>query len=128
MKNILLDHFYEEISSTFSAENSQSFSCLIRLNAAHPIYKGHFAQVPIAPGVCLTQIIKEVLMHKFQKELFMSAGDNIKFLSMINPSEAPELELSFSIKIHPDTLEVNANYSNKGTICMKFKGRFNFVE
>src|SRR6187551_1768247 len=106
MNNTLLDNFYTELSSTFSKENQLDFKCLIRLNAEHPVYKGHFPQIPIAPGVCLTQIIKEILMKKFQKELVMTSGDNIKFLAMINPKENPEQEINFTVKSAESLLDV----------------------
>ena len=127
MKNTLLENFYIEISSTFSKENQQDFKSNIRLNAEHPIYKGHFPQIPIAPGVCLVQIIKEILMDKFQKELVMTSSDNIKFLAMINPKETPELELSFTVKMNENSLDVSSNYSHKGSIYVKFKGKFRFT-
>jgi len=127
MINTLLENFYAEISSTFSPENQQDFKCNIRLNAEHPIYKGHFPRIPIAPGVCLVQIIKEILMKKLQKELVMTGGDNIKFLAMVNPKETPELELSFAVKTYENSLDVSSNYSHKGTIYVKFKGKFNFT-
>jgi len=128
MKNTLLNNFYTEISSGFSVENQQNFKCHIRLNAAHPIYKGHFPQLPIAPGVCLTQIIKEILMEKFQKELIMTNGDNIKFLAMINPHETPDLELSFIVKKDGNKFDVNSHYISGNTTYTKFKGRFEIVE
>jgi 3-hydroxyacyl-[acyl-carrier-protein] dehydratase len=128
MKNTLLDHFYTEISTTFSPENSRDFKCRVLLNSGHPIYKGHFAQIPVAPGVCLTQVIKEILMEKFQKELTMTHGDNIKFLAMINPIETPELEIDFSVKSGENLCEVSATYSSNGTTYVKFKGKFKPVE
>lgn len=124
MKNTLLRNFYTEMSSTFSETNSQEFTSLIKLDPSHPVYKGHFEQVPIAPGVCLTQIIKEILMEKYQKELIMTAGDNIKFLILINPSEQAEFSISFSVKQIDNILEVSANYSANGRSYMKFKGKF----
>lgn len=124
MKNTLLVDFYTEISSTFSQQNQQEFSSIIRLNAQHPIFKGHFEQVPIAPGVCLTQIIKEILMVKYEQELVMTQGDNIKFLAMINPNETPELNISFSVKPTENGLDANAVYSHNGTSYVKFKGKF----
>ena len=33
----------------------------IELNKDHPVYAGHFPGVPIAPGVMLTQTIKELV-------------------------------------------------------------------
>ncbi len=128
MKNTLLENFYTEISTDFSAENQQNFKCRIRLNAAHAIYKGHFPQIPIVPGVCLTQIVKEILMEKFQKELIMTSGDNIKFLAMINPTKTSELELSFTVKKDENLIEVSCNYSNIGIIYTKFKGKFSIPQ
>jgi 3-hydroxyacyl-[acyl-carrier-protein] dehydratase len=124
MKNTLLENFYTETSTTFSEQNQINFTSQIHLNSEHPIYKGHFAQIPITPGVCLTQIIKEILMEKLQKELVLTQGDNIKFLAMINPKESPDLELNFTLKTNENGLEVVANYSAKGTTYTKFKGKF----
>jgi len=128
VNSILLDDFYSEINSDFSAEKPQNFKCLIRLNAEHPIYKGHFPQVPVAPGVCLTQIIKEILVNKFQKELTMTSAENIKFLAMINPRETPELELSFAVKTNENTLEISSNYTHNATTFVKFKGKFSVIQ
>ncbi|WP_317898311.1 hypothetical protein [Aurantibacillus circumpalustris] len=128
MKNTLLDNFYQEISTNFSDENKLDFKCQIHFNAEHEIYKGHFPQIPIVPGVCLTQIIKEILMEKLQKELILVNGDNIKFLAMINPKENPDMELSFTVKINENTLDVSANYSHGGTTYTKFKGKFSVLE
>lgn len=127
MKNTLLENFYSETSTTYSSENQTNFTSLIRLNSEHPIYKGHFTQIPITPGVCLTQIIKEILMEKLQKELVLTQGDNIKFLAMINPKESPDMELSFTLKTEENGVEVNAHYSAKGTTYTKFKGKFQIV-
>ena len=127
MKNTLLDNFYKEISTNFSEQNQHEFKCEIRFNDSHPIFKGHFAQIPIVPGVCLTQIIKEILMEKLQKELILISGDNIKFLAMINPKENPEMELGFTVKINENSLDVNANYSNTGITFTKFKGKFGIL-
>lgn len=127
MKNTLLDHFYSEISSTFDPINSTSFKVQIRLNAEHPIYKGHFEQVPITPGVCQTQIIKEILMEKFQVDLQLTESDSLKFLAMNNPQIDPELTIDFNVKKTESSFEVNAVISHEKTVFTKFKGKFNLV-
>lgn len=124
MSRTLLDNFYKETSSTFSEANPENFISEIVINAEHPVFKGHFEQVPIAPGVCLTQVIKEILADKFKKNLFMSHGDNIKFLAMINPRETANLSISFSVKQSEGMLDVTANYTQAGTSYVKFKGKF----
>ena len=128
MNTTLLIDFFTELSSTFSAENTSDFTCVIRLNAEHPVYKGHFPQIPIAPGVCLIQVLKEILLEKFQKELVMTSGENIKFLVMINPKETPELEITFSVKEQGNLMDVSASYAAKGTTYTKFKGKFNILQ
>jgi len=128
MKNTLLVDFFTERSSTFSEENSSDFKCHVRLNAEHPVYRGHFPQIPVAPGVCLTQMLKEILMEKFQKELIMTSGDNIKFLAMINPKETPELEITFSVKKTETSLDVTASYTSKDRTYTKFKGKFTILQ
>lgn len=124
MKHTLLDTFYTEISSTFSSADQGEFKSQIRLNPEHPVYKGHFAQVPVAPGVCLIQMIREILEQKFQKALVLRSGDNIKFLAMINPKETPQLEITFAVKTNSDLLEVSATFISGGTTYLKFKGKF----
>jgi 3-hydroxyacyl-[acyl-carrier-protein] dehydratase len=122
MKTILLDNFYSEISSMSQTE--ESFNCQIRLNANHPIYKGHFGHIPVAPGVCLIQMIKEITAKRLGKDLVLISGDNIKFLSMINPMETPEITINFNIKQQVDTLDVSATFISNGTTFVKFKGSF----
>lgn len=128
MKNSLLDNFYTEVSSTWSVGQQGDFISVIRLDPAHVIFKGHFEQVPIAPGVCLTQIIKEILMEKMEKELIMTHGDNIKFLAMINPQETPELVITFNVRESDSNFLVSATYSHNGRAYTKFKGQFRVAE
>lgn len=127
MTSHLLINFYTELSSTFSEENNGNFVSVVSLNAEHPVYKGHFEQVPIAPGVCLTQMIKEILMDKFKMDLILSQGNNIKFLAMVNPNETQELTISFSVTQKENELEVSSNFTNGTTSYVKFKGMFKAV-
>lgn len=127
MKNTLLENFYTEISSDFNPGNTAAFKCEIRLNPEHAIYKGHFPQVPVVPGVCLVQIVKEILMEKTGRELVLASGDNIKFLAMINPRETPVLELAFTLKSSEKGFDAGATFSHNGTSYTKFKGSFAFL-
>lgn len=57
----------------------------IRLNAEHIIYKSHFPDNPITPGVCLIQILTELLESKTLHKLELKKVRNIKFLSVLSP-------------------------------------------
>ena len=43
----------------------------IQLNPNHEIYKGHFPEQPIAPGVCLAQVVKELCENHLGQDLKM---------------------------------------------------------
>lgn len=125
MQNKLLDNFYSEVSTNFDSSNSSHFTVAIRLNPEHAIYKGHFEQVPITPGVCQLQIIKEILMEKFKLNLQLIECDSLKFLMMINPQNNPELTINYILKNTDSNYEVNAAISHETTVFTKFKGKFN---
>lgn len=124
MQYNLLENFYTEIASTYTSENNNSFNSMIELNPEHKIYKGHFPQLPVAPGVCLIQAIKEILMVKFQKQLILTEGSNIKFLILINPKETKQFQVDFIVKQIDNILDVSANYTNNDKVFLKFKGKF----
>ena len=127
MTNNLLNNFYKEEASTFSLTNSNNFNCTVSLNPNHEIYKGHFAQIPIAPGVCLVQIVKEILMDKFQQKLILSEGKNLKFLGLINPKTTNLFQIDFVVNKTDSTYDVSANYQANGTSYTKMKLIFKTV-
>jgi 3-hydroxyacyl-[acyl-carrier-protein] dehydratase len=127
MSRNLLKNFYTELSSTFSANNRTEFIVQIRLDPSHPVYKGHFEQVPIAPGVCLTQVIQEILSAKFEKKLRLLAADNIKFLSLINPNETSGFNLRFTVNPTAEGLQATCSYESGQVTFLKFKGKFVFI-
>lgn len=92
-------------------EHSLDNMITIRLNAEHPIYQAHFPGNPITPGVCLIQIVKELLQSRLGTTLALSKVVNIKYVLPVSPVEYPTISVSFS-QISEDTHEVKV----KGTI------------
>jgi|SRR6185312_5279857 len=120
----LLEDFYTETTSTdLSAENT--FTTTVELNPSHKIYKGHFPEIPVAPGVSLIQLIQEILAKKINCSLILKEGNNIKFLAMINPLKENKITVSYTILIKDKEVDVTANISGKEIIYVKFKGTFN---
>ena len=71
----------------------------ITLNKDHKIYKGHFSDMPITPGVCQLQMVKEILALELNKKLKLISAKDIKFLNMINPLEINELIIEVKLSI-----------------------------
>ena len=98
---------------------------LIALNADHEIFAGHFPGMPVVPGVCMMQIVKEIAEKITGTLLLLSRADLMKFLAVVDPTVSRTLEVEFLYKNTEEGLvDVNANFSTGTTICFKFKGRF----
>lgn len=78
----------------------------ILLDKNHFIYKAHFPNEPITPGVCIIQIAKELLEDYLHEEYEISYIKNIKFLSVLSPLSTPSVAYAFDkITILPETNE-----------------------
>ena len=78
----------------------------ILLDKNHIIYKAHFPNEPITPGVCIIQIAKELLEDYMHEEYEISHVKNIKFLSVLSPLSTPSVAYVFDkITILPETNE-----------------------
>jgi 3-hydroxyacyl-[acyl-carrier-protein] dehydratase len=121
---MLLNDFYKTIKTDYSKDNPDSFQVRIELNDKHKIFKGHFPGNPVVPGVCMIQIVKEILSKSFKKNLHLSEGSNIKFTSVIKPEINRFLNIDYKIKQKNDVFRVNAVISFEERIFFKFKGKF----
>lgn len=66
-------------------QQDDSLSCVISFNDKHEIFKGHFPNQPVVPGVCIMQIIKELLEQELKQKFLMSNISQVKFLQVITP-------------------------------------------
>ncbi len=97
----------------------------LQLNPLHPIFAGHFPDNPIVPGVCLTQMVTEIIDSILKESYQLLKADSIKFTAIVNPQITPELTGKFVLKIS-ETKELQAEvaYYSGETTFYKFKGRF----
>lgn len=88
----LMNDLYK-IASSVCIDGLPSFN--IVLNKEHFIYKSHFPNNPITPGVCLIQIGKELLEAHLHRELEVFQVKNVKFLSIVSPLESSIITYRF---------------------------------
>ncbi len=96
----------------------------ISLNVTHSVFKGHFEQMPVVPGVFQTQVIKELLQQHIQRNLQLLTGDNIKFMGMILPDKHPKVQLEISYRNDENKYITEAKLFYENTTFTKFKGTF----
>lgn len=97
---MLLNSFYKILHS--EKQVSGLVKSHIRINTTDPIFEGHFPSVPVVPGVCMLQMIKEHLEIELRTNLQLSKAAGLKFLAVINPLENPELIIQIAYSINPD--------------------------
>lgn len=119
---MLAGKFYTIV--TQQQPDAQSVHTTIALNAQHPIFGGHFPDQPVVPGVCMMQIIQELLSGAVGKKLLIEKAGNMKFLNMIDPVKQPEVNVEISYTPQEDAYKATAVIKHDATVFLKFQGLF----
>jgi 3-hydroxyacyl-[acyl-carrier-protein] dehydratase len=99
----------------------------IRLLPDFDLYRGHFPGMPVAPGVCSMQMIKECAETLAGKRLRLTYIERCRFLSVMTPQATPSLTLRMRLlHLAAETAEYRAEATLYGatTTYMQFKGEF----
>jgi 3-hydroxyacyl-[acyl-carrier-protein] dehydratase len=96
----------------------------IKLNAAHPIFKGHFPNQPVLPGVCMMQMVKEVAEYHLNKKIRLQKALDIKFLSFVDPNQNQLIQIELKINTDENQISLEARLLDAATVLFKFKGTF----
>ena len=120
---VLQDNLYSIVSQ--QAVDGLPTFC-VRIHPEWPIYKAHFPGHPITPGVCIVQMVQELLQIFLHRELVLCKAKNIKYVSIVSPEEMAELTITFSkIEEQPDgSLKVQAQVASGDTLCTKLSVTF----
>jgi 3-hydroxyacyl-[acyl-carrier-protein] dehydratase len=95
----------------------------LQIDQDNEIFAGHFPDQPVVPGACMLQIVKEILADKLKVNLSLIRADNIKFLSLVEPSTGM-LRLNIGYQQADNELKINASLSYGDIVCMKLQGIF----
>jgi len=118
---MLIDDFYH---ITELQKSGVTLRAQIELNSYHAIFKGHFPQQAIVPGVMQIQIIKELLEDDFKMALLIKEVIVAKYLRPVTPAEHRVLQIQIDHKItESGEYLINATVSNKETTFTKLKAR-----
>lgn len=100
----------------------------IKLNPLHPIFKGHFPDNPILPGVCMMQMVKEVAEAYTSKKIRLLLAQDLKFLSVIHPAENTMIRMELKINVEDERIRIVAQLLDNATVFFKFKGTFDLID
>lgn len=87
---MILHDFYQVKDTT---EEAGTHRTTLSINKDHEIYKGHFPDRPVTPGVVLMLLFKEEVERISGKKLQMQRANNVKFMAVCDPTVDQELVL-----------------------------------
>lgn len=99
-----------------SADQNEAYVELLR---DCEIYKAHFPDMPITPGVCIIQMATELLEEKLGVKLALKEVVNAKFLAVINPNETNEITYQFKKLVDLEEQPSDGNGANSLTKKLK---------
>lgn len=116
---MLINDFYNCLD-IHKGENE--FNCRVVFDPGHAIFKGHFPGQPVVPGVCMMEIVKELLQQQTDKSLVLRNAGNVKFLQLITPEIQPTVNISW--KEGNAGYSVSASFNNGGATLFKLNGNY----
>ncbi len=95
------------------------------INAGHKIFEGHFPGQPVVPGVCMMQMVKEIIEKVIGEKTNLIRAGEMKFLAIINPKENNMIRATLKYNIEENgNMAVSATLFKESLIHFKFKGLF----
>ncbi len=121
---MLLNDFFT-INETESSA-SEIWAELV-INADHKIFEGHFPNQPVVPGVCMMQMIKEIIEQVLGKATNLVHAAEMKFMAIINPQVNNLIQATIKYAADENgAINIQASLFKDELIHFKFKGQFNF--
>ena len=121
---MLLDNFF-----TISNLEITGFDVKAELliNAGHKIFEGHFPGQPVVPGVCMMQMVKEIMEQVVQKKTNLVKAFEMKFLAIIDPRQNNIISTTLKYTMEENgNINVVAVFFKDELTYFKFKGQFVF--
>lgn len=113
---MLIPYFYSVKEFNFT---DNQLKAIIELNPEHEVFKGHFPNNPVTPGVCMLQILKELTEQATNTNLFIKECSNVKFMALINPETNPILAITIDINPLEENFKIKASANFDETVALK---------
>jgi 3-hydroxyacyl-[acyl-carrier-protein] dehydratase len=103
------------------AESERQIQVTINLVSNHAIFKGHFPDQPVLPGVCMMEMVTEIAGHYLQKSFRISGSPLVKFLRMIDPQKNPLIHFEINYQSAENSINTQGMIFSGPDIFMKFQ-------
>ena len=100
------------VESKDSIENGCVYT--IRMNADHVIYKAHFPEEPVTPGVCILQTGIELMSDAVCRKLELCRVKNVKFINVLQPDGSAVRVKVYKISETDDSVKAQVDIESNG--------------
>ena len=106
-------------------QNDGLIRCAIHIDATHPIFEGHFPGQAVLPGVCMLEMLKEVIEEAYANSYQLETASSVKFLTMFTPPQFTKAVFDIKPVVAADNkLSINATLKFEQHVFLKFNGTY----
>ena len=117
---LLQDKFYKVTGVDQTDERNAVYHC--SLLADCDVYRGHFPEKPVSPGVCNIEMIKECAMMLTGKKLVIKGIKQCRLTAVATPTVCPEVDVTVGVTPVEGGYTVVANIADANQKYMEYKG------
>lgn len=121
---MLLKDFYSVQNSTI--HNGEIITG-IRINKNHDLYRGHFPDRPVTPGVILMQLFKEEAERQTGSNLKLEKAINVKFMAVVDPNDDENLVMHSVFEKHNGYVNLKGTARHKDGIALKISAVYKMI-
>lgn len=108
-----------------SDSDSQKLLVTIQVNKNHSIFEGHFPGMPILPGVCIMQMVKDSLNRFLDGDYQLKTASVVKFLVPVEREKHSSLRMEIDWSESEVGVKISAtSFLEDETAHFKLKGEY----
>ena len=118
---MLMNNLYTE---TFFEINNQEINATVLVEKNHPIFEGHFPEQPVLPGICMMQLVKEIVEKAVSKKIILKEAAHCKFLNMLDPTQNSYIDIVIHYSFLGSQINVNAVLKSNELVLLKMNSMY----
>lgn len=117
---LLQDKFYKVNGVEKTDEQNAVFHCTLLADC--DVYRGHFPDNPVSPGVCNIEMIKECAMMLTGQRLVIKGIKQCRLTAVASPTVCPEVDVTVAVTPVEGGYSIVASIADSNQSYMEYKG------
>lgn len=121
---LLKDKYYKVMKETRLDANNGVY--LLAILPQADVYRGHFPQKPVCPGVCNIETIRECAEMLTGRDLYIKTIKQCRLMAVATPAVCPLVDVTVGVTPGADdaSYQIVARIADAETTYMELKGEF----